>query len=286
MPKPTLVLVYEPEDACRHRLAQQGIAPAHALEISSYLAQSTDIALEFDEIAAACAARGMAFSPVALDDAPGVLGAADPSSTIVWTLSDGIAYFRGGAAPALARLHGLRTLGADDSLFALCQDKFRSGAVMRALGLPVPPAGLARDGAWLAMPPQSDDRLFRQAQPPWRQDRHLGRFALPHAGGGAGAQPPRLCGLSRRCGGAALCSRAQCPRQLSGGRSCGGHRGARHRLRRFGRRFPDDGRFHGALWRDGRAKPRRREPMPNRFWNRSRQASRARRGAWKPSRRR
>ena len=75
------------------------------------------------------------------------LAGRDADRTLVWTLTDGIAYFRGGAAPALARLNGLKTVGSDNSLFALCQDKFRSGAVLRALGLPSPQCGLARDGA-------------------------------------------------------------------------------------------------------------------------------------------
>ncbi|MDQ6435654.1 D-alanine:D-lactate ligase-like protein [Mesorhizobium sp. LHD-90] len=155
-----LVLVYEPEDACRTRLARQGFPPHHALEISSYLAQSTDLALEFPAIDKACAARGVDFVPVPLDEARSVLTGVDPAATLVWTLTDGIAYFRGGAAPAMARLGGLHTIGADDSLFALCQDKFRSGAVLSALGLPVPPAGLARDGKWLVEPPVSSSGYF------------------------------------------------------------------------------------------------------------------------------
>jgi D-alanine-D-alanine ligase len=152
---PGLIMIYEPEEACRSRLLADGFPAMHVLEISSYLAQSTDIALEFDDIAAACERRGLSFTPVRLDDAATVLAAADPKSTIVWTISDGIAYFRGGAGAALARLNGIRTVGADDSLFALCQDKFRSGAVLQALGLPVPPAGLARGGTWLVEPPPS-----------------------------------------------------------------------------------------------------------------------------------
>ena len=78
----------------------------------------------------------------------------------MWTLTDGIAYFRGGAAPALARLDGLKTLGSDDSLFALCQDKFRSGAVLRALGLPSPQCGLARDAHWIVEPVPSATGWF------------------------------------------------------------------------------------------------------------------------------
>ena len=141
------------KSACRKRLAADGFTERHALEISSYLAQSTDIAPEFAAIEKACADRGLGFLPLELDDAAAGLAGRSADATLVWTLTDGIAYFRGGAAPALARLNGLPTVGADNSLFALCQDKFRSGAVLAALGLPVPSAGLARDGEWLAEPP-------------------------------------------------------------------------------------------------------------------------------------
>ena len=154
------MLVYEPEAACRARLLADGFPPERALEITSYLAQSTDLALEFDEIAEECGKRGLAFAPVELDDAAAALAGRDPRRTLVWTLTDGIAYFRGGAAPALARLNGFATIGSDDSLFALCQDKFRAGAVLRALGLPSPECGLARDGQWLVEPPPSPDGWF------------------------------------------------------------------------------------------------------------------------------
>lgn len=160
MPRPTLILVYEPEASCRAHLAADGFAERHVLEISSYLAQSTDLAPEFPAIENACAARGLDFLPLALDDAAKGLAGRRTDSTLVWTLTDGIAYFRGSAAPALARLNGLPTIGADDSLFALCQDKFRSGAVLSALGLPVPPAGLASNGEWLAEPPPSSRGWF------------------------------------------------------------------------------------------------------------------------------
>jgi len=157
--QPTLYFVFEPEAACRERLVRDGFLPERAFEISSYLAQSTDLAPEMDEISAACGSRGIAFRPVPLDDAPMVLGAAR-EPCLVWTISDGIAYFRGGAAPALARLYGLPRIGSDDSLFALCQDKFRCGAVMGALGLPTPPGGLAHAGHWLVEPPPSPAGYF------------------------------------------------------------------------------------------------------------------------------
>jgi D-alanine-D-alanine ligase-like ATP-grasp enzyme len=157
---PELILVYEPEKACEERLLASGFAPVHAREIASYLAQSTDIAPELDAIEDECGRRGLAFRPVSLDEAAAALADRSPARRLVWTLTDGIAYFRGGAAPALARLNGLSTFGADDSLFALCQDKFRSGAVLSALGLPVPASGLARDGRWIVLPLASDTGYF------------------------------------------------------------------------------------------------------------------------------
>jgi D-alanine-D-alanine ligase len=158
--RPELILVHESEDACRERLAAAGFEEPRISEITSYLAQSTDMEPEFERLEQACAERGLAFRPVALDNAPSVLPACDPERTLVWILTDGIAYFRGGVAPALARLHGLRMIGADDSVFALCQDKFRSGSVLRALGLPAPEAGLARDGEWILPPPASANGYF------------------------------------------------------------------------------------------------------------------------------
>ena len=158
--RPELLLIHEPEAACRARLSAQGFAPERVIEISSYLAQSTDIAADLDAIAEECGRRGFDFRAVALDDAAITLTGCDRARTLVWTLTDGIAYFRGGAAPALARLNGLATIGADDSVFALCQDKFRSGAVLRALGLPAPEAGLARDGDWIVPPPHAPTGYF------------------------------------------------------------------------------------------------------------------------------
>ncbi|RUX04944.1 D-alanine:D-lactate ligase-like protein, partial [Mesorhizobium sp. M8A.F.Ca.ET.059.01.1.1] len=93
--RPELILVHEPEKACFERLVADGYAPKRAAEISSYLAQSTDLAPEFDTLAAACDSRGLAFAAVELDDAASALTGADPATTLVWTLTDGIAYFRG-----------------------------------------------------------------------------------------------------------------------------------------------------------------------------------------------
>ena len=156
---PNLILVCEPEQDCQARLVAAGFPAERAKEIGSYLAQATDIAPDLAAIEQACLRRGIGFMPVALDDLPRRMTDCGRNA-LVWTMTDGIAYFRGGAAPALARLHGLPVFGADDSLFALCQDKFRSGAVLGALGLPAPEAGLARNGAWIAPPPPAGSGYF------------------------------------------------------------------------------------------------------------------------------
>lgn len=155
-----LYLVYEPEDICRRHLLASGFAAQRAVEISSYLAQSTDIATEFDAIGAACRANGIGFTPVKLDDFVDWLPQLSTPDCLVWTLTDGTSYFRGSAVPAMCQLRQLPTIGSDSSVFALCQDKFRSGAVLRALGLPCPAAGLARNGTWLVEPPRSEAGWF------------------------------------------------------------------------------------------------------------------------------
>lgn len=157
---PTLLLVYEAEAMCRQRLLARGYGERATHDISSYLAQSTDLALEFGHIDEACAERGLAFRPVELDTLAAALAAHDRDRTIVWTLTDGIEFFHGSAAPALAGLHGFRLFGSDAALFALCQDKFRAGAALRALGLPCPQAGLARDGEWIVPAPPSETGWF------------------------------------------------------------------------------------------------------------------------------
>jgi D-alanine-D-alanine ligase-like ATP-grasp enzyme len=158
--KPELILVYESESACRRRLGHSGLAPQSIAEISSYLAQSTDLASEFGAIEAACAMRGIRFVPVELDNVASLLNRPRAKSCLVWTLTDGIAYFHGSVSPALAWLAGLNVFGSDGSVFALCQDKFRSGNVLRALGLPAIKSGLARNGEWIVEPPASDTGYF------------------------------------------------------------------------------------------------------------------------------
>lgn len=145
-----LVLVHEREEDCLKRLMAGGLSERHARDVSSYLAQSTDMAPEFPALARACADRGIRFAAVTLDDFAAGWKAYRPDETLVWTLTDGIAYFAGSTAPAIARLGGFQRVGAEDALFALCQDKFRSGTVLQALGLKLPPTALARNGEFIS----------------------------------------------------------------------------------------------------------------------------------------
>lgn len=150
MPEPTLLLVHEREQDCRARLVAAGLAGPRAAEVASYLAQSTDMEPELAPLEQACAAHGIGFAAQTLDEFARGWDRLPAKDTLVWPLTDGIAFFSGSLVPALARLGGLRCVGAESSLFALCQDKFRSGAVLEALGLRLPATALARDGAFLS----------------------------------------------------------------------------------------------------------------------------------------
>jgi D-alanine-D-alanine ligase len=62
--------------------------------------------------------------------------------------------------PALAHAKGLRAIGSEHTAYALCQDKFRSGAVLKALGVPVPETALARNGELLTAAPHASAGYF------------------------------------------------------------------------------------------------------------------------------
>ena len=146
----TLVLVHERPEDCLRRLIAEGHPVEQAREIASYLAQSIDMEPEFHTLDQACAERHIRFDSATLDAFAANLSGYRPDETLVWTLTDGIAYFSGSVSPALARLGMFRRVGCEDALFALCQDKFRSGAVLHALGIATPPTALARNGTFIS----------------------------------------------------------------------------------------------------------------------------------------
>jgi len=138
------VIAFESEEAARRRLEAFGYPPDVAAEIAVYLAQSTDLRLFADDIAEALRQSGIKAQFVAVDDLPARLIELAPvrDRTIVWTLNDGVRFYRGSSVPALARLGGFARFGSPATAAHLCQDKFASLALGDAAGLPIPPTRL------------------------------------------------------------------------------------------------------------------------------------------------
>jgi D-alanine-D-alanine ligase len=147
-----VVITYEPEAACRARLETAGFDPEAAAEVACYLAQATDLEAIKPELAATLAEAGLEAEFIELDGLvgalPGLLARRD--DTILWCQTDGIAYYRGSAVSALARLAGIRSYGSPPQAQHLCQDKFKCTALAAAAGLPVPPTALAEGGRVIA----------------------------------------------------------------------------------------------------------------------------------------
>lgn len=159
------VIGFESEDAARGRLESFGYSREIAAEIAVYLAQSTDLPLFAGEIAGALAERGVEAEFVELDQLPERLTALAPrrDETIVWTLNDGVRFYRGSSVPALARLQGFARFGSPAPAAHLAQDKFASLALALAAGLPIPPTILIegdKEIAALRNRPKSAGPLF------------------------------------------------------------------------------------------------------------------------------
>jgi FlaG/FlaF family flagellin (archaellin) len=141
-----LILVYEPEEACRTRLVAAGLAGEAAAEIAPYLAQASDLEDYRAEIELAFRSEGASVDFVSLDafasDPRSCLGG--PGRSVLWALTDGFAYFRGSGIPAFAAMAGMPHFGSAAQAYYLCQDKFKCTALAAAAGLTVPPTLLAR----------------------------------------------------------------------------------------------------------------------------------------------
>jgi D-alanine-D-alanine ligase-like ATP-grasp enzyme len=150
-----LLVLHEPEAACRARLEAGGTPPDVAAEVASYLAQATDFAAMLDEVRSALGRVGVRLAWESLDGAdrwlPLLLGP-DREDTLVWCLTDGFAWYRGSLATATAALLGVPQFGSPPEAQHLCQDKFRCGALAASLGLAVPPTVLVEDGEPLSPP--------------------------------------------------------------------------------------------------------------------------------------
>jgi D-alanine-D-alanine ligase len=138
------VIVYETEASARRRLIAHGHAPEIADEIAVYLGQATDLPDFFGEIAEAGGNAGLAVEFVELEALLARLPDLAPrrETTLIWSVTDGVRFYRGSAAPALARLAGFARFGSPATAQHLCQDKFASLALAAAAGLAIPPTRL------------------------------------------------------------------------------------------------------------------------------------------------
>ncbi len=143
-----VVIVYETEAAAQRRLASYGYAPEIAAEIAVYLGQATDLPEFFEEIEQAAGSADLDVEFVELDEflarLPRYQSRRD--TTVVWSLTDGVRFYRGSAVSAVSRLAGLARFGAPATAQHLCQDKFASLAVAAAAGLPIAPTRLVEGG--------------------------------------------------------------------------------------------------------------------------------------------
>ena len=149
IPLRRLLVLHEPEAAARDRLTAQGAAPDMAAEIAFYLAQAPT--------SRPCSLRSRAALRPPASSSPGPpsttidrwlpLALAGPDSgTLLWSLTDGFAWYRGSHATSFAALLDLPQFGSPPAAQHLCQDKFRCGAIARGLGLDVPPTALVENG--------------------------------------------------------------------------------------------------------------------------------------------
>ncbi|MEK0083568.1 D-alanine:D-lactate ligase-like protein [Benzoatithermus flavus] len=149
------VILFEPEAACRERLAARGVPEEVASEIACYLAQATDLAALIEPIRRAFAAIGVEVVAYPLDAHPVWLPLfTDPERqhTLLWCLTDGFAYYRGSFVSAVAGLLDVPQFGSPPAAQHLCQDKFRCFALAKALGIDTPPTVLVENGVPLSPP--------------------------------------------------------------------------------------------------------------------------------------
>lgn len=147
-----VLIVFETEAAARQQLAAFGYTPEMAAEIAVYLGQATDLPDFFEDIADALRRDNLDVEFVELDNLLDRLPvyAARRESTIVWSITDGVRYYRGSAVAAVSRLAGFARFGAPPIAQHLCQDKFASLALASAAGLRIAPTKLVEGVAELA----------------------------------------------------------------------------------------------------------------------------------------
>jgi D-alanine-D-alanine ligase len=149
-----LLVLYDEERACAERLIAAGHAEDVAREIALYLAQEGDLETELPAIRAAFGVIGVEVVSLPLFPLDGwiPLLRADPADTVLWTVTDGFAWYRGSHAHAVASLAGAATYGSEAGAGLTCQDKARSMALIERAGARVPPWALHDGTGWRTDP--------------------------------------------------------------------------------------------------------------------------------------
>ena len=160
-----VMIVYEAEASARRRLVSFGHPPEIAGEIAVYLGQATDLPDFFDEIADAARRSEIEVEFVEIEQLLARLPdyQARRERVLVWTVTDGVRFYRGSAVSAVSRLSGIARFGSPPTAQHLCQDKFASLALASAAGLVVAPTKLMQgevEIAALGNWPDRDEALF------------------------------------------------------------------------------------------------------------------------------
>jgi D-alanine-D-alanine ligase len=147
-----VVIAYETEPSARRRLASFGYPPEVASEIAVYLGQATDLPDFFGGIREAARRADIEVEFVELDELLARLPDYLPrrERTLIWSITDGIRYYRGSAVSAVSRLSGFARFGSPATAQHLCQDKFASLALASAAGLSIAPTKLMEGNVEIA----------------------------------------------------------------------------------------------------------------------------------------
>ena len=139
-----VVIAFEPEASARRRLVSFGYPPEVADEIAVYLGQATDLPDFFDEIADAGRRAEIEVEFVEIEALLTRLPdyQARRERMLLWSVTDGVRFYRGSAVSAVSRLAGIARFGSPPTAQHLCQDKFASLALASAAGLAVAPTKL------------------------------------------------------------------------------------------------------------------------------------------------
>lgn len=156
-----LILAERPQ-GCAQRMRDAGFVPEVAEEIAFYLDQANDLDAEADALIGALDSKGIDARIADPTEGGAWIGwlMERPAETVVWPITDGIRYYRGSGAMAAAQLFGARTFGSSIQAHGLAQDKMKTAAVARALGVPVPRSGVLRGGRWLTPAPTGEGPWF------------------------------------------------------------------------------------------------------------------------------